>query len=238
MAASTVTSLTQEVADLLRHDNLDSRILTWLALAYQDICTRVPTWLFHRYTSKPMTTKYYRSTTTVVNFDGEPLGAIWHDGTTDAIRFLEYVTEHDYRRMTHDLNGTAFTAIPNEDPKVWTIIDQYIYVYPWTATGGYVTYFYATNGLATQPRTSTERMVLPYHWEHVLVWGAAAFGIRALRPELYPIYAGEYEEALNHMISLLNYKPDSTPALRSITGPFGSFRGRVNFPRIPDNITP
>lgn len=40
MAATVVSSLVDEVSDLLRHDNLDTRVLTWVAMATQ-VSTRV-----------------------------------------------------------------------------------------------------------------------------------------------------------------------------------------------------
>jgi hypothetical protein len=92
---------------------------------------------------------------------------------------------------------------------------------------------YYTGSLNQERLEQEEYTVLPYHWEHVLVWGAAAMGAKFLRPELYPLYLSEYEQGLKDMQLMLTYWPDSVPTMRGINGPYANSPRMMAPPRLP-----
>jgi len=226
---SDVGTLADEVADLLRHDNLDQRINTWITAVYLDIAGKAPLSLFLR---KAGTYTIPAGTETValssITSASNPVALLVTNGNGAKLVAPRYVTFIDFSRMAHDMQGGAALQQAH-DPIIWSIgpgVDETLgkgalYIAPATVQECYAELFYIGPTHHTTPLASNKYVALPYHFEHVLVWGAAAIGAKTLRPELYTLFRGEYEQALSEMNSIMSYKPDGVPVLRSVQGPYG-----------------
>jgi hypothetical protein len=111
-------------------------------------------------------------------------------------------------------------------------------VWPATASNTVVTVLWSGNSINTELVVGTGYLPLPYHFEHVLIWGASALAAAGLDPTMYPVFQGEYETGLQDLIWIMNLRPDSQPTLRSITGLYAGSPRMSAPPRIPDTIPP
>jgi len=230
---SLVSALAEEVADTLRHDNLDTRIHQWIGLAFNDMVDRSPIELFQEATV--VTVADGDSSVAFTTDITTPMGATFVDANSK-LYVASYVSSTDFSRLT--AIGAAITA--STMPLYWTIkqdgTTQKLFISP-PASGAIVaTVFWAGKYLSTSPGGS-DKLDLPYHFEHVLVWGAAALGAMAVRPSLHPLFQAEYEQALGDMQQIVSYHPDATPVRRSITGVHAGSRKMQAPPRFPQNIS-
>lgn len=239
MAASLVSQVVSEVADLLRHDNLDVRVQDWVSMAWDDMIQRVGGWRFHKATSViQITTGTYKAALT--SDIGDPVLLILYNDSTFSMQTPEYVSLNRFRSLSRNEVIAAAATI-----RQWTLGPD-----PWDAAGvsgigkSNVLIFPATNAniwaqvIYTNPtqveKTSlTATTELPYHWEHVLIWGASSLGAKFLRPDLYPLYLSEYEQGIRDMQLMLSYWPDSIPQLRNIQGPYAKTPRMMAPPRVP-----
>jgi len=233
-AISTVESIANEVADLLRHDNLDVRIYQWIGLAYNDIVQRSPLELFCTYTELTVDSGEYVSNAAIPDQIGTPVAAIFMNASK--VYMARYVTPADYNRIT----STGAEVPVGVVPLFWTIKNDgatyTLFITPPASGDTVVTLVWGGNYLDTPP-TNTSILNLPYHFEHVLIWGAAAIGASILRTPMFPVYEGEYGQAFDEMISLVGYRPDAVPVLRSIKGPYAGTPKLQAPPRFPQNIS-
>jgi len=227
--ASTLSQLSQEVGTLLRHDNLDVRIHQWLKMAYRDMVTRASLWRFCTLSSAITV-----STAGLFDLSTAPgcdiLGLVFVSSAGDNA-CPKYLQPTDFNRIIHSREGSS---VPSGTPLVWTRqgADGRMYPAPSIAGNAYVLYSPNSVDLPTQ---STHRFQVPYHWENALIWGAAAIGAKSLIPQLYPLFQGEYEEAIQKMVSMLTYRPDSTSVMRSVVSPYGGTVTGRRF-RLPDEV--
>lgn len=245
---TTVGNLVEEVADLLRHDNLDIRINTWIISAYNDVLHRVASPLFSSRVLQA--TASGEETDLTIPEGGQvstPVLGVFLQASTGSIFCPKFVTPIDFNRLAHTQSGTAqpqwyeplaYTLAPTLSDTIGRVR---LLVYPKPAVSYHVTLIFPHkhlyNDSPLMPADSTGFLNIPYHFEHVLVWGAAAFGAKVLRRELYPLYKAEYEKALQNMTWIMYYKPDLIPRLRSAAGPYYDTYKVQNAPRIPDTIS-
>lgn len=231
-AISTVEDLAGEVADLLRHDNLDTRLYQWLGMAFNDIVQRSPLELFCTYSQDIVATGEY--STAIGEHIGTPVAAIFVNA--DIVYMARYVTPADYNRITSTGAEIAAATIP----LFWTVKNDgstyKLFITPPASGATTVTLVWAGNYLDTPP-TNTSILGFPYHFEHVLIWGAAAIGASILRTPAFPIYEAEYGQAFDEMLSLIGYRPDAVPVLRSIKGPYAGTPKLNAPPRFPQTIS-
>lgn len=249
MAASLVSVLVDEVADLLRHDNLDTRVQTWLRMAFNDMASRMPVWRFFEWAHTAaisLGTLGYATLPTNGGSEGvDPVGAIVFDNT-GKIWTPRYVPYLEMRRWNRNL---SLDALPTGDgPLVWTIGP-----YPkegtstdagrnnvfWYPVSSAATWYMSLLGRINREPTDlalTTRYRVPYHMEHALVWGASYFGAKFLRPQIAEVYLAEYEQAIRNLTWVLTFKPDATPIMRSLGAPYEGTSRLSTMPRIPSNI--
>jgi hypothetical protein len=229
-----VGTLAEEVADLLRHDNLDSRIYEWMGLAFNDIVQRTPLSLF----SKPEAVTLTSGTSQVdlVLLHGTPMMAVFLGATDGRIYLPTQLAPTDFRRLKAS-SGTVVDALV---PLAWSLVSDgaaksRILLFPGAGQNFYITLVSMTQYLESVP-VGTDFLHLPYHFEHVLVWGAASVGAQTLRSQAANLYLAEYESALQEMQMLMAYSPDSSPALRSLGGVYAGTGRMKGTPRVPDTI--
>lgn len=242
MAWNTCTisaSLANEVADLLGHDNIDRRILEWLTLTYNDMVVRIPCNLFYE-TADAVSFSAASSADLGAAVEarfGSPVLCVFKvaDGTIYTPR---YTTPQDFDRIEKEQQGTALDS--GSIPLVWTVGPtvtltgrRALRVYPQVTATAWLWY---TGVNEDDELTGTEYFRLPYHWEHVLIWGTAAFGARMLRPSLAPLFSAEYEEGINKLALMVNSRPDAVPVLQSIVGPYEGTPILPQAARFPNTI--
>jgi hypothetical protein len=218
---TTVGDLAEEVADILRHDNLDPRIYEWIGLSYAEVQRRAPLEMFRTVVSGSFLTGASRD-----NYTGgvgsalNPIACIFVSAS-DIVAVAQYVTPLDYHRLV----ATGASLPTSATPSHWTVthdaLGDAVRVYP--AASGALRYTLIFPGLAgaETPPGSSSYLNLPYHFEHVIVWGAAAIGAEMVRPAMVPVFHAEFEEALNDMLGMMGYHPSAVPVLRSVTSPYG-----------------
>lgn len=245
MGATVVSGLVEEVIDLVRHDNIDVRALDWLAMAYNDMVTRVPLWRFVDQQQVEITAG--KEQAQVASARGYHLmGAIFTRTADGVVYTPRYVSPVEFRNTAHYREGGNLLTsdIPlmysigfgsRMDGEGSTAGNNFISVYP-AALSGYIVTVLGSGRAQHEPPAWGAYMQLPYHFEHCLVWGAAAIGIKAVRPPAYPIFAAEYEQALSELQATLLYKPDGTPSYRSIMGPYAGGPQLKAGPRLPRTI--
>lgn len=238
MAANYLTKvgdLATEVASLLGIDNLDKRIHTWISLAFNDLIRRNPGNLF--YTSS-VTTIASGETGTLDTTNSIPVVAIFK--TSSTIYVPRQQTAIDYARVAHAVSGGSLAS--GSVPLHWSIGPDTgtpgrgtLYVYPTLSASVDVTIIWTGKNL-TGPSASTDYLHLPYHFEHVIIWGAAYHGAKAVNHPAVKVFLSEHEEAISNMYHILTYSPDTVPVRRSITGEYGGTQRLRPIPRIPDTI--
>jgi len=233
---STVSTIAEEVAGILRHDNIDARIYAWIAMAYADVIQRLPLEFMQELVTETVDT----GTATEPFTTQDNIGTIMAVVLKNATHYLyvpQYVSPADYSRITVDSTEADSTV-----PRLWTSMQDAtpadaFFIWP-GASGEMTAYvFHIAPGLTSVPAGGDYLPNIPYHFEDVIIWGAAAYGGAVLRTQAYPIYQQEYEEAILAMGSILAYKPDSTPVFRSITGPYAGTVSMNAGARYPETIS-
>ena len=233
---STVSTIAEEVAALLRHDNIDARIYSWIAMAYADVLQRLPLEFFQELVTETIGTGTATVPFTTQDTVGTPMAVVLKNATHH-LYLPQYVSPADYSRVTVDSTEADSTI-----PRLWTIMQDAtpadaFFIWP-GASGAMTAYiFHIAPGLTAVPAGGDYLPNIPYHFEDVVIWGAAALGASILRTQAYPIYQQEYEEALLGMASILGYKPDATPVFRSITGPYAGTVPMNAGARFPETIS-
>lgn len=234
---STVGTLAEEVADLLRHDNIDARIYSWIGMTYGEVLQRFPLEFFQELVTETFVAGEESKAFTTPDTVGTPMALVMKT-STHSLYSPKYVSPQDYSRITVDS-----TEADADIPRVWTIMQNAtpadaLFIWPGCVGASVAYLFHVAPGLTAVPTGADYLPNIPYHFEDVIVWGAAALGASMLRTPAYPIYQGEYEEALFAMSSILGYKPDSTPVMRSITGEHaGSMMAGGGGGRFPETIS-
>jgi hypothetical protein len=243
MAATVVSTLVEEVADLLRHDNLDSRILTWMTMTFNDMVNRMNCWRFNTFETVTCTGAANTEAFALTKALGDPIAMIFQD-KNGKLQIPQYRTWRDFTKYSH--RSSQVTA---DVPEIWSIGPSpryaavgdavgkaYLYFYPILSTGTNYATLISSKTTLTGDQGTTNFLEIPFHMEHCLVWGSAWVGSRLIRPQLAQLYQTEYEQALRNISLMLNYHPDSVPVRRSITGPYtGSVRLNT-MPRIPEHL--
>ncbi len=230
-AMSSVSDMAQEVATLLGFDNIDSRIYQWLGMTYNEILQRQPVDLF--YTCNKYTVANERHSIALPENIGTPTAAIFSND--DTVYAAQYVSENDFDRKV----ATGAVMPQSTIPRYWTIrkyaSTQSFCIYP-MADGATDVYLIWLGNYLTAPPVAADYLSIPYHYEHILIWGAAAQGSQVLRLNSYAFFTSEFEEMLNELYQLQGYKPSSTPVRKSITGPYEGTHRMAGAPRFPQNI--
>jgi len=230
---STVGTLAAEVSDILGIDNLDARIYEWVGLTFNDLCQRIPSHLF--YTTSVDTITSGNSTVTLGEEIGTPIAMIAVNQTTFTAYIVQYRTPRDFSQL---VNIGAAIASGNQ-PIFWSVRKEAtttkILITPPAAANMLLTLIWAGAYEDTAPGAST-KLSLPYHFEGLLVWGAAWFGAMSMVPERAALAQGEYELAVRSMLQILGYSPDAVPVMRSISGPYARTPFQPELPRIPDTV--
>jgi hypothetical protein len=218
-------------------------------MVWNDICQRAPSVLFLKSVSATVPSGGGK-TSEVIDIAlasyytmNNPALLVFQTIGSNIIYIPRFVTMVDYARTAHNTSGTV--PLNGTVPMIWSIGGNEdstqgkarIFMYPSMLSGGKITVFYTSKFQASPLSGVSFVPDFPYHFEHVLVWGAAALGAKVLMPESYPIFRGEYEQALRNMYITLNYQPDSTPVLRSINGPYDRTPLMMAPPRFPQNIS-
>jgi hypothetical protein len=241
-ARTTVNDLAQEVADILRQDNVDRRILQWIGLAYNRLVNKAAIRLFYDTLTKTITSGNASATLTDTEEAGlgSPVALI----VKNAANFIycpQFLTPADFARMTQERGGASATS--STVPQYWTIKESSgdpgkstIHIYPEASGGTFnLTLLYTGRSLDDAP-AGTDTLFLPYHFEEAIIWGAAEFGSKLLFPSRTQLYAQEAEEAALRLYSIMNYSPDANPHLKSVTGEYGGTRHMNRGARFPTNI--
>lgn len=246
MARSTLATLVEEVADLLRHDHFDTRIQTWVSVTLNDLTRRFSLWRFWLYTSGTISagdeTAELSSTASTL---GDVIGCVMCEDGSSGIYTPRYVPIAEFQHRAHDLQGgSAVTGTvpliysigpaPRTDATEEDIGRDSIYVAPIDDTNDRnYALWYVHPWLTDNPASTAYSVGVPYHFEGALVWGAAAMGAKAISPQLYPLFTKEYEDAIASLAHTVLYKPDGMPVLRSAKGPYGVTQKGLAPPRFP-----
>lgn len=230
---SKVSSLAQEVSDILGMDNLDARIYDWLGLVFNDLCQRVPNALF--YTTSVDTIASGASSATLGEAVGTPVACIAVSVSTSALYIPIYRPPAEFDRAVNIGSSIASST----QPLIWTIVPvgtTYMLRISPPASGDMVmTLVWSGNYLASAPEAD-DLLSLPYHFEGVLVWGAAWYAALSAAPDRAMICQAEFEQALGNMQKILALYSDSVPQMRQIEGPYAGFQPEL--PRIPETLGP
>lgn len=240
-ARTTAANLADEVAELLRHSNIDRRILDWLGTTFNDIVVRCgPCHLFTDWIEAlaiGSNTKEEPLTADQEAALGSPILAIFV-GNSNKLYTPEYRTPQDFDKLEKEVGGSAPTS--GTIPLYWTISEtavadgrRALRWFPET-TGAYTAWIAHTGRYLDDSPTGSSFFFLPYHWEHLLIWGAAAQGAAIVRPELADGFQMEYELALASFQRLMDETPDSQPVLKAVGGPYS---GTSMMRRLPETIT-
>jgi hypothetical protein len=238
---ATVSVLADEVADLIRHDNIDTRILDWVAMTYNDITTRCKCWLFTQ-TGNGSVASQGSQVISMANI-GNPISVIMVDPSNSTLYFPKLIPFGELRRFSHNTatltegKPTHCAFGPGDRVASSSSGKSHLWIYPATDAANWVAQVIYWTDHLTDTVTGAETLGLPVHFEHVLVWGAAARAASILRPELYPIYQQEYESALANMKMIMTYKPDLVPYMRAVSGPYAQSSRMNTMPRFPSNIS-
>lgn len=233
---SLISAIAEEVAAILRHDNIDARLYAWIGMAYGDVLQRLPLEFFQEMVTETISDTAFSEAFTTQDTVGTSMAFVVKN-SSHYLYVPQYVSPADYSRATVDSSEADSTV-----PRIWTVQqdstpEDAIHIWP-PASGAMTAYlFHIAPGLTAVPAGSDYLPNIPYHFEDVIIWGAAAIGATILRTQAYNIYAQEYEEAILSMASILGYKPDATPVFRSITGPYAGTAVMNAGARFPETIS-
>lgn len=233
---STVSAIAEEVAAILRHDNIDSRIFSWIGMAYGDVLQRLPIEFFQELVEETIDTGNTSEAFTTQDTIGTPMACVLKNAS-HYLYVPQYVSPADYSRITVDSTEADATV-----PRLWTMMqdatpEDALFIWP-GASGDMTAYFFhMAPGLTSPPAGADYLPNIPYHFEDVIIWGAAAYGASVMRLQAYPIYQQEFEEAILDMGSIFGYKPDAAPVFRSITGPYAGTVSMNAGARFPETIS-
>jgi hypothetical protein len=232
-AMSTCSDLATQVAGLLRQDNINNQIYTWLGMTYADMAQRVPFELFHRH--EEVTVLDTTSSIAITAMVGTMMAAIFVNG--GKLYLARQVPLTDFDRITRV--GAAWST--TDCPLIWAIGNDTdgtfkLFIHPAAAGDTTVTLLYS--GDYETAITGATILELPYHHEHALIWGTAELGALMVRPPLAQAFRAEYEEALQDIQQTLGYHPDAVPILRSVTGPYTGTpkMTRIGMQNMPETI--
>lgn len=233
---STISAIGDEVALVLRHDNLDSRIYQWIGMAYGDMLQRFPIEFFQELVTETIADTDTSEAFTTQDTIGTPMAVVIKDAS-NYLWMPQYRSPIDYSRMI-----AGSTDADSTKPNVWTIMqdatpEDAFFIWPGASGALLAHIFHMAPGLASPPVGTDYLANIPYHFEDVVIWGAAMFGAFILRKEIYPIYQQEYEEAILGLGAILGYKPDATPVFRSINGPYAGTVPMNVGARFPETIS-
>lgn len=213
---SFASDLVNEVINIIRVDNAYPRAYEWLGLAFNDICQRTPVGLFHEVSVDTITTG--NDSVTLGEQVGTPVAAIFVNADTK-LYMAHYRTPADFDALTKI--GSSISAAVQ--PKYWTIkldgTTYSLFISPPASGSTIATLIWSGNYSSTVPTGATQ-FNIPYHFEQVLVWGAATFGALSGAMDRYMVCKMEYEEALKDMYTILMYHPDSASVVNQIKGPY------------------
>lgn len=239
------SELADEVADLLGVANSDRRILDWLGLVFNDMVTRSINPLFHDVIG-PLTISD-NSTGADLSADeevslGSPILLVMTRSGGNLI-VPEYRTPADFDKLFKDRTGGSVATAT--EPRYWTVstsalggteYDGRRSVRYWPqVTEAYNAWLWHTGQYMNDTPDGADYIWLPYHFEHVLVWGAAAMGATFIRPESADIYKAEYETWLQAMTLLMNRAPDQETTRKSLI-PKDAEMPFLQVQRFPDTI--
>jgi hypothetical protein len=229
-----VSALAEEVADLLRHDNLDTRIYEWIGLAFNEMVQRTPLSLFYK--METATIASGASSVDLVGLPGVLTMAVFR-GADDRIYLPQQLSPTDFRRLKASSGTVANATVP----LAWTLVsdgteENRILVFPGMGQDVFITLLSLSQHMESVP-VGTDFLHLPYHFEHVVIWGAAALGAEALRTQASSVFFNEFENSLQEMTVMMAYAPDATPALRSLNGAYAGTGRLKTMPRVPDTIS-
>lgn len=243
---SLVSTLVTDVANILRRDNLDLRILDWIGMAYNDAVTRYPSWISNQYGAATITSSGQYGAWLGGYALSNPLVGVFVDSNS-VFYTPKLVPMTDFGTYSHSVNGGSFAT--GTTPVLWSYgppsreaalsagSEVVTYVYPVNPSSDYfVQVVYQGQYLSAAP-AMTDQIRWPAHFDHVLVWGAAYFGAMMVKREIAPIAMSKYESSLRSMATLLSYKPDATPQKREVVS--SAYEGGSVYPgaRFPDTIS-
>jgi hypothetical protein len=235
---STVGQIAEEVAGLLRHDNIDARVYAWIGMAYADVLQRLPLDYFQEFLQEAVAATAATDELTTDENVGTPMACVMQATTGSLLYLPTWVTPAEYSRITITDSVEGDSTIP----RVWTIMknssdNDAVFIYP-PSSGGHAVYlFHIPPGLSAVPATADYLPMIPYHFEDVIIWGAAMFGAQIIRSAATQVYVAEYEEALQDLGMILSYHPDSTPVHRSIDGAYEGTPRMRNMAQFPQTIS-
>lgn len=239
------SELADEVADLLGVSNADRRILDWLGMVYNEIVTRSINPLFYEVIG-PITIADNSNGADLTADQEVSLGSPMLLVLTRSGGNLvtpEYRPPTDFDKLFKERGGSSVATAT--EPRFWTLstssLDGTEYdgrrsIRYWPqVTEAYNAWLWTTGLSLDDSPAGTDYVWLPYHFEHVLIWGAASIGARIIRPETADAYKAEYENWLMAMTIMLNRAPDQDTTRKSLVpreAEFPMFQGA----RFPDTI--
>lgn len=232
-AKTLVSNLAQEVASLLRHDNVDPRIYEWLGLGWNALVQRCPLSCLAQLTN--LTISSGTSSVTVSDNLGTPLGVVFRNATA-VVCLPAQLTSMDFNRLKASSGSLADATVP----LAWTLQNQgttmKLEILPGASGDIQATILWSGLYSADVP-VGTDLFDLPYHWEHVWIWQAAAIGATVLRQPMAPYISREAEDSLQEFLLQMGYAPDATPVLRQVGGVYAGTGRLRRLPQVPDTIS-
>jgi hypothetical protein len=246
-ARTIVSEIADEAADLLGVSNMDRRIFDWIGLTFNDMVSRSINPVFHDVMG-PLTVAD-DSNGVDLSADqeaylGSPILLVMTRSGGNTI-VPEYREPVDFDRL-YKSRGTGGSVATATEPRYWTVstssLDGTEYdgrrsVRYWPqVTEAYSAWLWHTGNAMDDTPAGTDYVWLPYHFEHVLVWGTCAKGAPMVRPELADAYKAEYELWLQAMTLLMNRAPDQNTTLKGIR-PGELDMPFLQVPRLPGTIS-
>ncbi len=238
-----VSSLAAEVQSMLRMSNLDRRILDWIGMGMQEIISRMRTSMFFEVDEDITCTSGTRSASlTSEAAVGSPVYAAFV-GADSKVYTPRYLEPSDFDRLEKDTAGGGYQT--GAFPTYWTLdtvaaqtetlgMSEIRYFPQLTQTCSAWVWYMGRN--TTDSPGGTDKVWLPYHWEHVLIWKTCAIGARMKKPQMMQVFEAEFEMAMQQMLTIMNYRPDQIPVLQEITGPGDETPQGQGMPQFPSNI--
>jgi len=222
----TLGELAAAVQDLLRTRDKTSAAYTWVNTALAEIYSQTTGMMTRRTITFPITAgvgetgKCAFDVTQIPNNFVSPV-SLWvvHSSASGKLYAPTYLPPHEFMRTA----SWQYAASSQDGPVYWTITrvgtntpsDSVndlktftLYLDPGFAASTtrvcHMTYI-ATPVWQTEAANYVE--CFP-HWEHVLIWKAAAIGARAIRHRLADVFEIEAGHALQTMYTVEKYQPD------------------------------